>query len=57
MNCGGGYGLEIQCVFKLYGPKQFVERLERLFDLPNNIGLRRRTGPTHYSIVIDKNSL
>ena len=35
MDRGGGYGVEIPCIFKLYGPKQFVELLERLIDLPN----------------------
>ena len=35
VNHGGGYGVEIPCVFKLYGPKQFIERLERLINLPN----------------------
>ena len=47
MNHGGGYGLEIPCVFKLYGPKQFVECLERLIDqLSNNTSVFRKTGPT-----------
>ena len=40
VNRGGGYGLEILCVFRLYGPKWFVECLERLIDLPNNISVR-----------------
>ena len=42
VNHGSEYGLEIPCVFKLYGSKQFVEHLERLIDLPNNISVRRR---------------
>ena len=29
MNRGGRYGLEIPCVFKLYGPRRFVERVSR----------------------------
>ena len=41
LNRGGGYGLEIPCVFKLYGPSVFVKCLERLIDLPNNISVRR----------------
>ena len=41
LNRGGGYGLEILCIFKLYGPSVFVKRLERLIDLPNNISVRR----------------
>ena len=41
VNRGGGYGLEIPCIFKLYGPGLFVRRLESLIDLPNNISVRR----------------
>ena len=34
VNCGGGYGLEIPCVFKLYGPRQFVEYGVRIMEVP-----------------------
>ena len=34
VNRGGGYGLEILCVFKLYGLKQFVEYGVRIMEVP-----------------------
>ena len=27
MNRGAGYGLEIPCIYKLYGPKLYVDRI------------------------------
>ena len=41
VNRGGGYGMEIPCVYKLYGAKKYIERLEALLDLPNNLSVRR----------------
>lgn len=29
VNRGAGYGLELPCVYRLYGPKPFVERLKK----------------------------
>ena len=26
VNCGGGYGLEVPCIYRLYGPKTYVEK-------------------------------
>ena len=41
VNRGGGYGMEIPCVYKLYGANKYIERLEALLDLPNNFSVRR----------------
>ena len=30
VNRGAGYGLEIPCIYHLYGPQEFIERLETL---------------------------
>ena len=32
-NRGAGYGLEIPCVYRLYGPKVYIEMKELLKDL------------------------
>ena len=28
----GGYGLEIRCVYRLYGPKAYVDRVKEITD-------------------------
>ena len=33
VNCGAGMGLEVRCRFKLYGPIQYVKRLEDVLRL------------------------
>ena len=31
VNRGAGYGLEIPCIYRFYGPKPFVKKLEEFF--------------------------
>ncbi len=28
VNRGGGYGLKIPCIYRLYGPPQYIQRLK-----------------------------
>ena len=35
VNQGGGYGLEVPCVYRLYGPKVYIEKM-RVGELPEN---------------------
>ena len=30
VNRGGGYGLEVPCVYRLYGPKVYLEKMKQL---------------------------
>ena len=39
INRGAGYGLEVPCVYRLYGPKIYVERLNELVDSLRKAGL------------------
>ena len=39
INRGAGYGLEVPCVYRLYGPKIYVERLNELVDSLRRAGL------------------
>ena len=32
INRGAGYGLEVPCVYRLYGPKMYTERMKELVD-------------------------
>ncbi len=32
VNRGGGYGLEIPCVYRLYGPQQYIQRLKDILE-------------------------
>ena len=32
VNRGGGYGLEIPCIYHLYGPKPYIDKMEELVD-------------------------
>ena len=32
VNRGAGYGLEIPCVYRLYGPKVYTDRMKQLTD-------------------------
>ena len=31
VNRGAGYGLEIQCVYQIYGPKPYVDKIREVF--------------------------
>ena len=33
MNRGAGYGLEVPCVYRLYGPKVYVNKLKEFIDV------------------------
>lgn len=30
VNRGGGYGLEIPCIYRFYGPKLYIDRLKQV---------------------------
>ena len=32
VNRGAGYGLEILCIYRLYGPPAYIERMKQLID-------------------------
>ena len=32
VNRGAGYGLEIPCIYSLYGPKAYIEKMKELVD-------------------------
>ena len=40
MKCGGGYGMEIPCVYKFTGQPRKVDVLNKLLDIPNNRSVR-----------------
>ena len=35
VNRGAGYGLEVPCVFCLYGPKTYIEKMKAFIDTFN----------------------
>lgn len=39
VNRGAGYGLEVPCVYKFYGPKPFISKLQSLFKSLQDKGL------------------
>ena len=39
VNRGGGYGLEMPCVYRLYGPKVYVEKMKELVNSLRTAGL------------------
>ena len=39
VNRGAGYGLEIPCIYRLYGPKIYIDRMKNLVDSLKNSGL------------------
>ena len=41
MKCGGGYGMEIPCVYKFTGQPRNVDMLNKLLDIPNNRSVRK----------------
>ncbi len=32
VNRGGGYGLEVPCIYRLYGPAKYLNRLEKILN-------------------------
>ena len=41
MKCGGRYGMEIPCVYKLTEQPRNVNMLKKLLDIPNNRSVRK----------------
>ena len=41
MKCGGGYGMEIPCVYKFTRQPRNVDMLNKLLDIPNNRSVRK----------------
>ena len=39
VNRGGGYGLEVPCVYRLYGPKVYIEKMRELVNSLRTAGL------------------
>lgn len=39
VNRGAGYGLEIPCVYRLYGPKIYVDKMKQIKDTMTSSGL------------------
>ena len=39
VNRGGGYGLEVPCVYRLYGPKVYLEKMKQLVNSLRTAGL------------------
>lgn len=39
VNRGGGYGLEVPCVYRLYGPKVYIAKMEELVSSLKTAGL------------------
>ena len=39
VNRRGGYGLEVPCVYRLYGPKAYIEKMKELADSLRKAGL------------------
>ena len=39
INHGAGYGLEVPCVYRLYGPKVSIQRMNELVRLLRRVGL------------------
>ena len=39
INRGGGYGLEIPCIYRLYGPRVYIEKMKELVDSLRRAGL------------------
>ena len=40
VNRGGGYGMEVACVYRFTGQQKYVEMLRNLLDLQNNLSVR-----------------
>ena len=40
VNRGGGYGMEIPCIYKFMGQEKNIDLLSKLLDIPNNLFVR-----------------
>ena len=43
VNRGGGYGMEVLCIYKFQGQKVYIESLRKLLDIDNNLSVRYET--------------
>ena len=41
VNRGGGYGMEVPCIYKFTGQAKYTELLEKLLDFDNNLSVRK----------------
>ena len=32
INRGAGYGLEIPCIYRLYGPREYIDKMKEIID-------------------------
>ena len=39
VNRGAGYGQEVPCIFRLYGPKRYIEKMKEFIDSQSTAGL------------------
>ena len=39
MNRGAGYGLEIPCLYRLYGPRVYIKKMKELVEELTSAGL------------------
>ena len=46
VNRGGGYGMEVLCIYKFQGHKIYVDLLKTLMDIDNNLSVRHETRKT-----------
>lgn len=44
VNQGGGYGMEVPCVYKFTGQQRNIELLSKLLDIQNNLSVRDEQG-------------
>ena len=51
INRGAGYGLEVPCVYRLYGPKVYVERINELVNSLRRAGLQNNRFPMKKLVV------
>ena len=47
VNRGGGYGMEVPCIYKFQGHKIYVDLLKKLLDIDNNLSVRHETRKRH----------
>ena len=47
VNRGGGYGMEVPCIYKFQGQNIYIELLRKLLDMYNNLSVRYETRKRH----------
>ena len=43
VNRGGGYGMEVPCVYRFSGQERYIKLLKNLSDIENNLSVRDET--------------